>query len=451
MQEKARPRIRVVRMDHIDSMPQTSTRQTPPQPVRSAQAAHLQCFSTEQPVTHPALCQSPEEIELVCDDGHRAQLGAVNALLCGCAPARETILSYIMENQLAHGRNVLLLTGRGMRSETVQVLEEAAHSWEQPVRYISGRTKTSGFAPLAGWSQEQIEYFFCQKLAAEYLGSHACRPSNRVRTNFRQLLDLVRQCPDAAEKLYRGAEVQDLLDCCEQLPDTFQTEEMARAFRNGGEDCALAARLIGDFLRAFQPLCTAADHGSERYSLFSPGAVVLGLDDNAVNMPGTIPWYLCRMVETVDELPCAKVTVILDAIGSGALAAFSDVLLNAQVRVIAVCDLLRALGDETEQARFRGRFRQQFIFTQQDEGAEYWSKLSGERELLKKEYSQSRGSSFSLFQFGINRQESVTYRREYRPVLELNHFTQLADNEGELWETGSRTNHAFHHFSVELR
>lgn len=441
MQEKVKPRIHIVRVTHIEPELQSPVRRT---------AAPLQCFSTEQPVTHPALFRSPEEIELVCDDGHRTQLGAANALLCGCAPARETILSYIMENQLAHGRNVLLLTGRGMGSEAVRLLEEAAHSWEQPVRYISGRTKTPGFAPLAGWPKEKVEDFFCRKLAAEYLGSHARRPSDRVRTNFRQLMELAQECPDAAEKLYRGAGVQDLLDCCEQLPDTPQTEEMARAFRNGGEDCTLAAQLIGDFLRAFQSLCTASRSG-ERYSLFSPGAVVLGLEDNAVNDPGTVPWYLCRMAEMLEELPHTKVTVILDAVGSGVLAAFSDLLLNAQVRVIAVCDLLRALGNETELARFKGRFRQQFVFTQQDEGAEYWSKLSGERELLKKEYTRSRGSSFSLFQFGTSRQESVAYRREYRPVLELSHFVQLADNEGELLETGSRTGQAFHHFSVELR
>lgn len=446
MSERTKKSIQIIRVSHgtNGSRPKTGS-DGYLQPLNASDP--LRSVSDAPPTNHPAVFRG-EGIALQCEDGHRTTLGGRSALLTGRSQARDRVLSAILTNEIARGGSVIMLTGSSGEGMVERIARDVCRQYAQPMRVIRKEEGTPGFAPLAGWSVRSVENFFCKKIAAAYIG-HSAMPSDGLRMSFNALIHLARSSEQAARRMIGGAaSTQALLEIC-QMAEIPEQDEYARLFRSCSEDALRAVQILGDYLRTFERICVS-DAGGERYNLFSSGLTVLKMNDQSVQEFGTAPWYLCQMAGMIGEIAPGGVTLLVDSVSEEVLRAFSGVLMNQQVRLLVVCENYAAFGSQELRSRFNTRFKQQFIFTQQEgESARYWSMLSGERKVLTNTYNTGSGNSHSFLQLPTySYNQGTAYAEVFRPKLEITHFTEMSLNEGELLEVNSQTGEAFHHFSL---
>lgn len=416
------------------------------QPFASANPIHS--VSVAPPTRYPAVYQG-DGIVLCCEDGHSSNLGNVSALLTGRSRARDRILEAILTNTFSAAGSVIMLSASNGESSVERIAKDCAHRYAQPSRIIRKNSGTPGFTPLAGWSEDNLVSFFCKRIAASYIG-HSSMPSDNLRICFKALLHLARSGENEARSIMQGiGSLRDLLKICEES-DIPERDCYASKFRSKSEDALLAVQILGDYLRAFQGICVP-DAGGVRYSLFSSGLTVLKMNDQTVKELCSAPWYLCQMAGMISEAACGNVTLLVDEVCEDVLTAFSGVMMDQSIRLLVVCDNYMAFGNQDIRARVNSRFRQQFVFTQQEStSAQYWSQLSSEQKVLVKTYNQSGSESHTFLQLPTyTNNEAYGYQEVFRPVYDIGYFTKMNDNEGDLIEINSDTGEAFHHFSLE--
>ncbi len=414
-------------------------------PVNGAQA-----LLTTQPTEHlAARSRGTACITLKCEDGYSTELGRVGTVFSGRSAARDLLLTASLYNILSEAGSVIVLTN-SRHSSAAKCTEKAAKEYHQPVRYFGNSDATPGFYPFGGWTNEDIVSYFYKCIAPEYVGQNG-RPSDAVRLSINALLSLAHRSGNYMELIEDGVNnINVVLSQLEQagISDD-EAERYAAHFRNNVQESILALQILGDYVREFSSICIPNSR-NERYSLFSSGATIIEINEQAADLLSSKIWYLCKMVSMLRSVAAQGITIVVDNMSDIILSKFSSMLLNEDVIPLIVYGSISAFLDTDISKHILSRISSQFVFSQNDlQSAEYWSKFSGERRILVETYTKNDSTTSGGLHFpSYTKGASKSYSEVFRPNLDVNHFRSLRENEGDLFECG--TSQLFHHFSIEI-